>query len=89
MEKWKCMKEKKYLEFLRYCLDDTLSIPESSSEINWMEMMDWAEQQAIVGVIYSGITDVRGQREDGRSKLQIPFDDLMEWIGYMHDIEKY
>ena len=50
-------------------------------------MMDWAEQQAIVGLIYGGITDVRGQREDGRSKLQIPFDDLMEWIGYAQDIE--
>ena len=76
-----------YLEFLRYCIDDAQNPPVSAKGIDWMEMMDWAEQQAIVGVLYGGITDVRGQREDGRGKLQIPFDALMEWIGYGQEIE--
>ena len=74
------MKGKKYLEFLRYCLDETLPLPESSSKINWMRMMDWAEEQAIVGVIYGGI-------QKAGTALNIPFDDFMEWIGYAQDIE--
>ena len=68
-----------YLEFLSYCLDDLLPLPESSSNINWMRMMDWAEKQAIVGVIYGGI-------QNAGKALNIPFDDLMEWIGYAQDI---
>ena len=70
------------LEFLRYCLDDTLPLPESSSKINWMRMMDWAEGQSIVGVIYGGI------QKAGKA-LNIPFDDLMEWIDYAQDIENH
>ena len=74
------MKGKKYLEFLRYCLDDSLPLPESSSKINWMRMMDWAESQAIVGIIYGGI-------QKAGAALNIPFSDLMEWIGYAQNIE--
>ena len=43
-------------------------------------MMDWAEEQAIVGVIFGGI-------QKAGTALNIPFDDFMEWIGYAQDIE--
>lgn len=76
-----------YLEFLRYCLNEALPLPESASMIDWEKMMDWAEQQAIVGIIYGGITDVRCKRDDGREILQIPIDVLMKWIGYANQIE--
>ena len=77
-----------FLEFLRYCIHEDCALPQSAKGIDWMRMMDWAEQQAIVGIIYGGITDVRSQREDGRgSALQIPFDALMEWVGYAQQIE--
>ena len=74
------MRRNTYLEFLRYCLDETLPLPESSCKIDWMKMMDWAEEQSIVGIIYGGI------QKAGKA-LNIPFDDLMEWIGYAQDIE--
>ncbi|MBR1547930.1 MAG: nucleotidyltransferase family protein [Prevotella sp.] len=74
------MKGKKYLEFLRYCLDDAAALPASSSRIDWMKMMAWAEEQAVVGTIYTGI-------QRAGKQLQIPFDDLMEWIGYAQQIE--
>lgn len=38
-------------DFLRYCLNDISSLPENTKRIDWMEMMSWAEQQAIIGVI--------------------------------------
>ena len=45
-----------------------------------MQMMAWAEQQAIVGVIYGGI-------QRAGQELGVPFDALMEWIGYAQQIE--
>ena len=48
--------------------------------MDWKGMMIWAEQQAIVGVIYQGI------QRAGKS-LKIPFDILMEWVGYAQQIE--
>lgn len=67
-------------DFLRYCLNDISSLPENTKRIDWMEMMSWAEQQAIVGIIYMGI-------KKADKSLGIPFDDLMEWIGYASQIE--
>ena len=45
-------------------------------------MMDWAEGQSIVGVIYGGI-------QKAGTALNIPFDDLMEWVDYAQDIENH
>lgn len=71
-----------YLSFLRYSLDDSISVPLSVSyRINWRDMMTWAKQQAIVGVIYCGI-------ERAGKNLSIPFDTLIEWIGYVQLVEK-
>ena len=69
-----------FLEFLRYCIGDEQQPPVSAKGIDWMEMMAWAESQAIVGVVYQGI--LKGGKE-----LEIPFDDLMEWVGYAQEIE--
>lgn len=67
-------------DFLRYSLNDISFLPENTKRIDWMEMMSWAEQQAIVGIIYMGI-------KKADKSLGIPFDDLMEWIGYASQIE--
>ena len=69
-----------YIKFLQYCLDESKSLPESARSIEWMQMMDWAEQQAIVGIIYGGI------QRAGKA-LGMPFDALMEWVGYAQQIE--
>ncbi len=71
---------KEYILFLQYCLDDSKSLPESANAIDWIQMMAWAEQQAIVGVVYGGI------KRAGKV-LDIPFDALMEWIGYAQQLE--
>lgn len=69
-----------FLEFLRYCIGDAQQPPVSAKGIDWMEMMAWAESQAIVGVVYQGILK-------GGKALEIPFDALMEWVGYAQQIE--
>jgi len=59
-----------YLEFLRYCLDDRSPLPESARHIDWMQMLEWAERQAVVGIIYGGITDGRCLMEDVSNTLE-------------------
>ncbi len=69
-----------FLEFLRYSIGDAQQPPVSAKGIDWMDMMAWAESQAIVGVVYQGILK-------GGKALEIPFDALMEWVGYAQQIE--
>lgn len=69
-----------YIQFLRYCLEGAVPLPDGVKSIDWTKMMAWAEAQAIVGVIYGGI-------EKAGKSLNIPFDDLMKWIGYAQLIE--
>lgn len=69
-----------YIEFLCYSLNERQIINKRAKSIDWMEMMSWAEKQAIAGIIYMGI------QKAGKT-LNVPFDDLMEWIGYASQIE--
>ena len=70
-----------YLEFLRFCLNPDLPLPDSAKGIDWKEMKVWAEQQAIVGVIYQGM-------ERAGKRISVPFHVLMEWVGYAQQIER-
>jgi len=74
------MKANSYLQFLRYCLADT-ELPESAKDIDWKAMITWAQQQAIVGVVFNGI-------ERARSPISIPRETLLQWIGYLQQIEQ-
>jgi hypothetical protein len=74
------MKIDAYWDFLRFCLDDNCTLPASLNDIDWMQMMVWAKQQAIVGIIYEGI------QRAGKG-LSMPFDTLVEWVGYAQQIE--
>lgn len=68
------------IEFLQFCLNESRPMPDYVKDIDWMEMMLWAEKQAIAGIIYMGI------HKAGKT-LNVPFDGLMEWIGYASQIE--
>jgi len=69
-----------YIEFLQYSLNTHICLPQSAKSIDWKQMLIWAERQAVVGVIYGGI------QKAGKA-IGMPFDDLMEWIGYANQIE--
>lgn len=65
------------IEFLKFCLDDNKIKPVSANDIDWKKLLFWAEQQAIVGVVFGGI------QKAGKS-LGIPTDVLFKWIGYVN-----
>lgn len=44
-----------YLDFLRYALHDDAPEPQSVSQIDWADLLKFAQQQAIVGVMYHGL----------------------------------
>lgn len=69
------------LEFLRYCLDESCSLPESVKGIDWQKLFQWARQQAIVGVVFNGI-------ERAGNAITVPREELLQWIGYIQQIEQ-
>ena len=69
-----------YIEFLQYCLNDCRDLPESSKSIDWKRLMTWAEKQTIVGVVFQGV-------QKAGKNISMPFDTLMEWVGYAQQIE--
>ena len=69
-----------YRDFLQFCLGDSRNIAVSVNDIDWREMLVWAEQQAIVGIIFQGI------QRAGQS-LDIPTEILFRWIGRGQQIE--
>ena len=70
-----------YIAFLKYCLDESLPLPENTKNIDWKGMQTWAEQQAIVGVIFRGIEKAEGL-------ISISREELFQWIGNVQRIEQ-
>lgn len=68
------------IEFLQYCLNDSMSMPKSAKDIKWDDLLLWAEKQAIVGVLFNGI-------QKAGPALKVPTAILLKWIGYANLIE--
>jgi len=87
-----------YLEFLIYCLDENAThIPECVREINWHDLLLFADKQAIIGIYWQGIeklfaldkanADVKGHSaEDVFYGNKPKHADLIEWIGFIREI---
>lgn len=74
--------ENSFIDFLRICLDESCFLPESVRSLDWQKLLQWAQQQAIVGVIFNGI-------ERAGSIISIPRDELLQWIGHVQQIEQH
>ncbi len=74
------MNKKDYIDFVRFSLDDSITLPNSAKRINWTEMMIWAKRQAIIGIVYQGI-------EKAGKDLSLPLDILATWISYAYQIK--
>ena len=70
----------KYLEFLRYALDEGQGVPEGLDQMDWEGLYLFAEQQSIVGVMFEGIQRLG-------STVAIPRPLLMQWVGRVQQIE--
>lgn len=72
---------KQYLEILRYCLNDSIPMPERVKSTDWQGLLLWAQKQAIIGIVFSGIKKLNGE------ELEISHDILYQWIAYSQQIE--
>jgi len=69
-----------YFSFLRYILNDHSTLSAEIFNVNWKDFLFWSEKQAILGIVYDGISTAG-------KEINIPFDVLMKWIGYANQIE--
>ena len=82
------MKEKKYIEFLRYSLSGK-EMPECVKDINWSELLTFARSQTIQGVYARTVL-----AQDGKSHPELFLgnkptdDDVMEWVFEAHLLKK-
>ena len=72
----------KYLEFLRYALDEEQGVPEGLDQMDWEGLYRFAEQQSIVGVMFEGIQRL------GEQGVRPPFQLLMDWVAAAEQIEE-
>ena len=70
-----------YIAFLKYCLGESLQLPDNTKNIDWKDLLIWAERQAIVGIVFCGIEKARGL-------ISIPREKLFQWIGYVQQVEQ-
>lgn len=65
-----------YLEFLRYCLaPEERAVPQCVSTIDWLELKDFASQQAITGVYWYGIQKMGGLKDLPNGSLY-----MLKWM---------
>ena len=69
------MNEKFYIDFLRWCIHPTATLPSCVDDINWQELLSFAKKQTIIGIYWQGIQRL----EDVVNKPSE--DDVMDWIG--------
>lgn len=69
------MQEKAYIDFLRWCINPSNTIPSSSAIINWQDLLAFAKKQTVVGIYWQGIQRL-GDIANKPSE-----DDVMEWMG--------
>ena len=47
--------QERYLEFLRYAIDNKKAVPESVKDIDWHGLFEFSKKQAIIGVVFDAI----------------------------------
>ncbi len=77
------MKYLKYIDFLKYCLNEEAGIPKCVYEIKWHSLLKFAKNQAIVGVYFEGI-----KRLSNIQKNKPTEKDVLEWLCISMQIEK-
>lgn len=62
-----------YFEFLRFSLNDTLSIPSSINNIDWDDLFTFGKEQAILGVLYHGIEKLSNSKYKPNRNIILKF----------------
>ncbi len=71
----------KYLEFLKFCLNPGLPVPECITTIKWHDLLEFGTKQAICGLFIPTVLmkDGRLTKEDFKGNKPTD-DDVMEWV---------
>lgn len=83
------MEIQNYLDFLRYSLSDSSTIPESIVGIKWNKLLVFAKEQAIVGVYARRLLFENEKLNECDWMSNRPSeDDVMEWMGEVTKIRR-
>lgn len=78
-----------YLDFLRYSLNDNLPVPSSIGKMNWQGLLEFAKEQAIVGIYARRILFANNQLNECNWQGNKPDEDeVMEWMGEVAKLRK-
>ncbi len=79
----------KYLELLKFCLNENEPVPNCIKDINWHELLLFAAKQTITGVFASTVMmqDGKMTKEDFQGNKPTD-DDVMEWYFELYRIRK-
>lgn len=73
--------QRKFFDFLRFCIESTSEIPASVKDADWKVMYGIAKKQALIGVLFHGIQQLpKEMAPDG--------DLLMTWMGVAQRIKQ-
>lgn len=75
--------QKKYIEFLKFCLNSEAEIPACVSVIDWHRLLNFAKEQAVTGIYWLGIQKLGGVKHNKPTD-----DDVMEWMVAVTAIRK-
>lgn len=71
--------KKAYLEFLEYSIDSKKALPDSVTNIDWYDFLQFCNRQGIIGLVFEGI-----QKADIRINQNI----LFQWLSYAEQIKQ-
>ena len=69
------MNEKFYIDFLRWCIHPTATLPSCVDDIDWQGLLSFAKKQTIIGIFWQG-TQRLGDVANKPSE-----DEVMDWMG--------
>lgn len=76
------MKEEKFIEFIRYCVNDKVALPRDIEKMDWAGLFRFCQEQAIAGVVFQRIEELK----DG--KIEIPREVLLPWFALSEQIKQ-
>lgn len=72
-----------YLEFLRFSLDEQADVPACVGKINWLSLLQFAQQQSVPGIYWRGVQRLGELKENKPTD-----DDVLEWMGACQQIAR-
>ncbi len=76
-------KNKSYLEFLRWCIDDSAPLPSSVDQFDWGDLYHFARSQTVESLFWQGI-----ERLDQSHKLKLTETEVLTWMARYKKMER-